>query len=141
MKMPAAYAAGISLRASSGEWLRREPDLRVVVALAERDKDRVMDPRRTEERRQLSLKGHEPRIFHHLLVGLVPQGRGGGDTARGFSLCDQRVDRRVVVAAPVGTWEAERAVEEVGEDGSSVGRPEPVRNPPGLGDVPLARLE
>src|ERR1700693_4508792 len=101
MKMPAAYAAGISLRASSGEGVRREPGPRGVAAL---------------------------------------RARGAGDTARGFSLCDQRVDRRVVVAAPVGTWEAERAVEEVGEDGSSVGRPEPVRNPPGLGDVPLARL-
>src|ERR1035441_7587538 len=116
MKMPAAYAAGISSASRSG-LLGRKPDLRVVVAFAERKEDRVVDPRRAEDRRQLSLVGEEGCVLHDL------------------------VDGRVVIAAPVGAREAEGAVEEIREGGTAVGRAEPVRDPAGLGDVPVPCLE
>src|ERR1017187_6158640 len=141
MKMPAAYAAGISYDISTRRYLRREPDLSVVVALTERLVDGIVDVRRVEERCQLSLEGDECSIFHHLLVGLMPEARGLRDRGRGFRLGDQRIDCRIVESTPVAAGEAESAVEDVREGGTTVGGSEPVRDPAGLGDVPMPGLQ
>src|SRR4029077_7817508 len=141
MKMPAAYATGISVDASTRRCLRREPDLGVVVAFAERQEDGVVHSRRVEERGQLGLEGDERRVLHDQLVRLVPETCGRRHGGRGLGLVDESVNCRVVEATPVAAREAERAVEDVREGGATIGRAEPVGDPTGLSDVPLAGLE
>src|ERR1700680_1010176 len=141
MKMPAAYATGIFLSCVYWYSLWRDPELRVVVRLSEGHIDRVVHPSRPEDRSQLGLEWDERGVLHDLHVGLVPEGGGRRDGGRGGGLVGERVHRGIVIAAPVGTREAELAVEEVREGGASVGRSEPVGDPAGLGDVPLAGFE
>src|ERR1700733_7103222 len=90
---------------------------------------------------QLGLEGDERSVLHDLHIGLMPRRCSRRYGGRGFRLVDERVNCRIVEAAPVGTRVAELTVEDVREDGSTIGRTEPVGAPTRLGDVPMAGLE
>ena len=102
------------------------------VVAKERAVDRVVHPRRAEQREERGLEWDECGIGHDLLVGLVPIAVGLGQGERRFGPVDQGVDSRVVIAAGVGAVrEAEGAVEE----GGRIARP--LRGPYQSGPQPI----